>query len=235
MRYIQKGAEPQSLRDNRDTPDSRYKASHALRLALAHEQGFLCAFCMCRLVINPTNEEKHTTNIAHLISRKWKGGDAADQVWRRRLEQDYHNMVLACEGSPGPAAHCDEYQGNRDITIPLFNRSEMNRIQFSTSGVISHPNRDYDKQLNAEDPAYIAEKAIQGERPGFLNLNAEALVTRRRQRWKRLGDLLNKARRFNRNGLEEQVQVYSTRDGQRRLQEDCTYVLAQLNRSLQGR
>ena len=144
-------------------------------------------------------------------------------------------MVLACDGSPGPSAHCDEYQGNRDITIPVFNRPEMARIQFSTSGRISHPNRTYDKQLNERDEQYVIEMAAQGQRPGFLNLNADALVARRRKRWVELGKLLSNAKRFNRNGLEEQVQIYSTKDAQKRLQEDCQYVLAQLAQSLKTR
>ncbi len=192
MRYIQKGNEPQELRDHRNTLGSRYAASLALRVALAREQGFLCAFCMRRLDFDPAKNEQHTTKIAHLSARSWKEGTPADQARRRLLEQNYHNMVLACNGFSGTVAHCDEYQGNRDITLPLFDRAEMARIQFSSSGRISHPNRDYDKQINNEDKEYVAEMAAQGQRPGFLNLNADALVARRRQRWTSLGGFSTK-------------------------------------------
>lgn len=235
MRYIQKGVEPRELRDRRNpaiTPGTSYEALPALRLALAREQGYLCAFCMRRLTIGPPIEGRPTTKIAHLIARNWTEGPQADQERREALSQDYHNMVLACNGFSGIVTHCDEYQGNRDITIPLFNRAEMARVQFSTSGRISHPNRDFDKQLNERDADYETEMVGHNKRPGFLNLNAEALITRRRQRWVSLGKILNKVHRFNRNGLLEQRVVYSGINSEKRLQEDCQYIIAQIDRSL---
>jgi hypothetical protein len=124
----------------------------------------------------------------------------------------YRNLVLACNGKTGDTVHCDKHQVNADITIPLFDRAAMARVTFSNGGRIGLAS--HQDEVGDDDA-----------RPGLLNLNAAALVSRRRQRWFAVADTLNKQGRWKESELEKQVQTWANKDSKGYLREDCECVV----------
>lgn len=214
MRYIEKGHEPAELTRQRTTPGAVYAAFEDLRIALAQEQGYICAFCMRRLDLDGHDEKgERLVVIAHLRSRHPPGGDATLREERRIMGMTYRNLVLTCNGKTGgDTVHCDKHQKNADITIPLFDRAAMAHVTFSNGGQVRLAN--YQDQVGRDD-----------KHPGLLNLNAAALVSRRRQRWFTVADTLNKLGRWKEGELERQVQIWANKDSTGQLREDCECVV----------
>ena len=214
MRYIPKGHEPALLREKRETPGATYAAFDELRNALAEEQGFICAFCTRKLDLTARDERgEPLTKIAHLLSRHPPRASPRLAEERRILGMTYRNMVLACDGFTvtGMVKHCDEQQGNADITIPLFDRTVMERVTFSSAGQVRHPT--YQDQIGYDD-----------QDKGLLNLNATALVERRRTRWLTVATTLQKQGLWKEGELTKQVQVWTNKDTKGHLREDCQCV-----------
>jgi len=218
MRYIEKGHEPAAQRAQREIPGATYAAIEAVRVALAKEQGYVCAFCMRKLDLTARDEHgQPRTKIAHLLSRHPKNANPVIQEERRLLGMDYRNMVLTCDGRAGDAVHCDEQQGNTDITVPLFDRAEMEHIAFTPRGEVRHPR--FQGQIGLSDA-----------QPGQLNLNTAALVDRRRERWLAVATTLQQQGRWKAGELEKLTQVWNNKDKHEQLREDCqcvTYFLRQ--------
>lgn len=211
MRYIEKGHVPASLTAQRKTPGASYTASDELRDALAHEQGYICAFCMRKLDLSAKKgkDGRPKTIIAHLLSRHPQDTHSDSQKEKRRiLGMTYRNLVLACDGHTGDIKHCDQYQGNADVTIPLFDRTVMNQITFSTGGQVIHP--VYQNQIGSDDNS-----------GGLLNLNASVLTARRRERWLTVATLLRQQGRWTEGELEKELESWSKKDAEGLLKEDC--------------
>lgn len=220
MRYINKGHEPAAQRAQRETPGASYAALEEVRTALAKEQGYICAFCMRKLDL--AARDKHgqpRTKIAHLLARHPEHADAIVQEERRLLGMTYRNMVLACEGREGDVTHCDEQQENSDVTIPLLDPIEMARVTFSPRGEVHHPRFQDEIGYNAA-------------RPGLLNLNAPALVDRRRDRWLTVATTLQQQGRWKAGELEKLIQSWNMKDRTDHLREDCQYVIYFLQKKL---
>lgn len=214
MRYISKGREPAQLLAQRKTPGATYSAFDDLRESLAREQGFICAFCMRKLdlSVKKGKEGRPTTIIAHLLSRHPEDAHSpAEKEKRRILGMTYRNLVLACDGHSGDIVHCDQQQGNADITIPLFDRTVMSKITFSSGGQVLHP--IYQEQIGQNN-----------EEPGLLNLNASVLIDRRRERWLAVATLLRQQNRWTEGELEKELESWSKKDSKGLLKEDCQCV-----------
>lgn len=141
MRNIQKGAEPTSLTQHRQTPHAdylNYGDKDTLRQGLVREQGGLCCYCQSR--IRPT--------AADMKIEHWQ---CQDQFPDRQL--DYRNLLGACmggEGRPGKEQHCDTLKGANPLTInpadPACNVERL--IKFPGSGKIKSDDPHIDRQLN---------------------------------------------------------------------------------------
>lgn len=221
MRYIHKGHEPADLTRQRATPGASYAAFEDLRIALAEEQGYICAFCMRKLDLTARDEHgERMVVVAHLLSRHPVSTDAVLREQRRVLGMSYRNLVLACNGKTGgDTIHCDKQQVNADVTIPLFDQAEMARVTFSAGGQVRHPK--FQDQMGYDDT-----------RPGLLNLNAKALVARRRQRWFAFAETLNKLGRWKKGELEKQLHIWNSKDASGHLREDCQCVVYLLQEKL---
>lgn len=243
MQYIRKNPEPVAWNQWRRTPDvttgklptyetddsASQPAKAALRAALAHEQGYLCGFCMARLDYDPARPDAHHTKIAHLVAQACSATPftPADEAARDRLSVDYHNVVLACGGESEGQRHCDTYQEKYDILLPLTDAAQMQRIRFDrASAKIHHGDSDIDKQLNATDTDYRDQR---GRLPhagliGFLNLNCPALLKRRRQRWLSIAGVLRLQDRFTVPALTRELETQRGKNARKQYEPDCAYV-----------
>ncbi len=136
MRKITKNTEPLAWKRYRETPGVSYQAIPELRDSLLQEQGYLCAYCMCRI-------SREKSRIEHLRSRK----NHPEQ------QLDYGNMVICCEGIINGEESCDRKKGDRDITFDLFSDAAIATLSYSSGdGTIrsTHPAHqdELDKVLN---------------------------------------------------------------------------------------
>ena len=221
MRYIPKDHEPAAQRAQRETPGATYAPLETVRIALAKEQGYLCAFCMRELDLDAYDKHgQRQTKIAHLLARHPKNATAAQQEERRLLGMSYRNMVLACDGGQSSdTVHCDAQQANSDVTIPLFDQIEMARVTFGSRGQVHHPR--FQDQIGHD-----------ATRPGLLNLNAPSLMARRYNRWYTIASDLNKKGLWKPGELQKQLEMWDGRDKNGHLREDCQCVVYFLLKSL---
>lgn len=183
MRYIKKnkGDGPRQwlifARQRNARYDTNPEEKKYLRQQLAKEQFHLCAFCMKRLSYETDragNITSHDTKIAHLISRSIASParntvSPSPSVLERAttLSVSYKNVVLACKGLTGIHKHCDNYQDNDDVTIPLFNQGAMSQVRYLGSGFIAIDNPDIQKQIGLLNDG--------DDKSSILNLNNPAL------------------------------------------------------------
>ncbi len=132
---IVKKAEPKALtkakRDIKGTPDAAFSFS-SLRgddkskvlEALVREQGYLCAYCMCRI-----GADEHQATIEHLEPQH-----PADAEPDGELSLAYENMVAVCDGRNG--ATCDKHRGNTPLTVNPTKPHTLDSITYCRDGSI---------------------------------------------------------------------------------------------------
>ncbi|SMC59307.1 HNH endonuclease family protein [Moheibacter sediminis] len=116
MKYIQKKIvlEPNTLRDYRNnTPEPKsYKGfgdtDKKLKKALLNEQGYLCGYCMKKIV-----DEKYVS-VEHYISQEKHVDSPHSEAYHKRLSLIYNNMIGVCINN---GEHCDKSRGNIPFRI----------------------------------------------------------------------------------------------------------------------
>ncbi|WP_020614468.1 retron system putative HNH endonuclease [Sediminispirochaeta bajacaliforniensis] len=108
-----------------------------LRISLAEEQGYLCAYCMQR--INPENGD---TKIEHFHP----------QTEYPTEQLDYSNLLLCCNGNQGdrPAnQHCDTKKKNAEIKYnPALSPSIEQTIRYERDGKIVSDDEDWNNHID---------------------------------------------------------------------------------------
>jgi len=141
MISIVKGREPTSLQHYRLQPNAEYDGSQFtpvkadIRTQLLKEQGYLCAYCMQRIV-----DDQFTTKVEH-----WHCQDNYETE-----QLNYTNMLAVCLGTTQGCIHCDTKKANRDIK---YNPAEPihrieSKIKYSTGGKIESKEDDFNTQFN---------------------------------------------------------------------------------------
>ena len=108
---------------------------------LLEEQGYICAYCMRKI------DEKNAT-LEHLIGQNYT--DEQGAKIGKKEDTNYLNMLAVCKGNSClKDLHCDKsrskFQARRALLfISPLNKSQMQNIKFSHSGVI------YYKELAAD-------------------------------------------------------------------------------------
>lgn len=148
MILIKKKREPSELAEYRLTTGATYKDAPkaAWRRSLCEEQGFICAYCMCR--ISDDNSSKHTeSHIEHVIPQHPQGSEPNYQN-----DLNYSNTVAVCPGNkckPPKQQTCDTKRGNRE---PLYanplKQSVIASISYKTNGTIWSTDSNIDADLN---------------------------------------------------------------------------------------
>lgn len=142
MISIVKGREPTSLQRYRlQQPNAVYDGSQFtpvkadIRTQLLKEQGYICAYCMQRIV-----DDQSTTKVEH-----WH---CQNNYPNEQLR--YTNMLAVCSGNTQGCLHCDTKKANHDIK---YNPAEPthrieSKIKYSTGGEIQSEELDFNQQLN---------------------------------------------------------------------------------------
>lgn len=149
MIEIKKGKEPSALIAYRKTQYATYddmpKAVHdAVLDSLMQEQGYLCAYCMCRI---PQKGKTPSATVEHWDPQSRTCTDKA---------LDYRNMFAVCNGNRGCGSKeymtCDAKRGNTPLTVHPLNPLTLSSIQYKSDGRIfsldPDINTDLDDTLN---------------------------------------------------------------------------------------
>ncbi|WP_373817344.1 retron system putative HNH endonuclease [Porphyromonas loveana] len=115
MKKITKGKEPVAWVQHRCTSGAVYEAIPDLRAALLAEQGYICAYCMCRI-------SSTQSRIEHVLSRK--------QYPEKQM--DYDNMVICCNGETDGEAHCDRSKKDNSVSFDLQDANFIDSISYSS-------------------------------------------------------------------------------------------------------
>ena len=152
---IEKKAEPKALtkakRDIRNTPDATFGFSslrgndkHEVLQALVREQGYLCAYCMCRIDANGNQATIEHLEPQHPMAAAPNG----------ELSLAYENMVAVCDGRNG--ATCDKHRGNAPLTVNPTKPHTLDSITYRRDGRIDAGNeavrRDLQQTLGLNSP-----------------------------------------------------------------------------------
>ena len=156
MRTIQKGPEPDTLRQHRRQAHANYDNytdKAALRHALVTEQRGLCCYCQSRIRATPD-----CMKIEH-----WQC--QADHPER---QIDFVNLLGVCRGNEGQSfdkQHCDTRKGNTGLCFSVCDPAHPidRRIRFLGDGKISSDVAAIDEAIN-----------------DVLNLNLSRLVSNRK-------------------------------------------------------
>lgn len=178
MIEIRKRAEPAALKNLRDTaaqagltPREAYEKlknplKNTVRDSLIHEQGQLCAYCMCRIPRGDAAPGIAPVIIEHYIPRDPDDGRDVGQGL------DYQNLLAVCHGNAGPHGTrrlidltCDAHRGNSEFKkIDPCKAETLSTITYTTDGKIdaADPEVRYDLidilNLNCASAPLVAER-----------------------------------------------------------------------------
>lgn len=145
MIEIKKRKEPRDLIKHRKTANATYdnmptELKHKVLKSLVEEQGYLCAYCMCKI---PQEKQLFPATIEHWEAQSDTSTDKA---------LDYRNMLAVCNGNRGcgykDGMTCDAHRGNTPLIINPLNPSTLLSIQYKSDGTIFSENSDIDNDLN---------------------------------------------------------------------------------------
>lgn len=112
MKYIDnRNDEPTQLTDYREkTPNATYdglgtNVKDIIRNSLLDEQGYICAYCMCRI---------DECTIEHYISQKHHNESPYTEEEHKNQSLLYSNMCGVCKND---SEHCDKLRGNTPLEI----------------------------------------------------------------------------------------------------------------------
>ncbi len=108
-----------------------------LRIQLAEEQGFLCAYCMQRI-----HPESGDTKIEHFHP----------QTIFPEEQLDYSNLLLCCNGNEGDRSanqHCDTKKKNTEIKYnPALYPAIEQTVRYERDGNIISDDGEWSQQIN---------------------------------------------------------------------------------------
>lgn len=108
--------------------------------SLMKEQGYLCAYCMCKI---PQTGKMPSATIEHWEPQSKTSEDKA---------LDYRNMLAVCNGNRGCGKKeymtCDARRGNTPLTVNPLNALTLSSIQYKADGTIFSNDPDINKDLN---------------------------------------------------------------------------------------
>jgi uncharacterized protein (TIGR02646 family) len=207
MRYIQKGHEPESLRDHRRAGGdyATYSATDDLRAALLKEQGSICCYCMQRIKL-----------------REMKIEHWAPQSVHPHLQLDYHNLLGACLGgerNAHPSQHCDTHKGSTKIKVhPADPRQRCDRlVRYRSNGEIYSD--DPDVQRDLDDTLNLNTVELTRRRNGAITGLAQRLAKEKKGQWP--PDLIRR-----------EVEVWRSRGDDGSFRELCQVIIYYLQKKL---
>ena len=207
MRFIDKKLvnQPKELIAHKKTSTpaptyDNFRDKDVLREALLKEQGFICGYCMRKI-----ENDSQAMSIEHY----------REQCNFPKKDLDFDNMLAVCSGywnNDTKNTTCDTKRGSFDksqqsLTINPFDKNQMAKIQFSTTGKIS-----IDDPIMQED---LDEK---------LNLNHDILVKNRKKAIALIMQIVEqkfRTKTLTKVFIQQQIDYYNTPNGEGQLQTFC--------------
>lgn len=220
MRHVVKAQEPVTLTETRNALTTNLSAPGPARTAfdqidkarvredLAHEQGWLCAFCMLRIdprAVAPPSDgarPEPTMKIAHRTPIDVNSAQALS--WR--------NLLGSCDGgqrSGGFKKTCDYAQGPRALTVDPTEAGSCARLR-------------YERREDLEGLFITSDNpALKADVEDTLALNSGELPVLRAQAWEAFRTLQRRhaPRQYGRPALRAYFNTWITRYAGRRLPE----------------
>ncbi len=162
MIHIKKGREPMELIRYKKEKFAYYEGmpkgvKEAVKISLLEEQGYLCAYCMRRILPD-------TMTIEHYNCQS----DVSEQE-----ALDYRIMLGVCLGNRGTKEHrvtkdemiCDAHRGNDPLKVNPQKASDISLIRYNGMGIIDSDDtdieKDVDKTLNLKSLLEKIKKIIE--------------------------------------------------------------------------
>jgi len=185
MRFIQKGASPQSFEDWKNQANEYWQPSwddfqnpekEKVKETLLEEQGYICCYCGMRIENDPHTE------IEHVKPRSKCVGDEAYKAL------EFNNFLASCNGStmdPKPReVHCNNARGDQVLAVsPLTVGCEENFAYTLDGDVISAKNDGEVKNLinavlnlNAKKIRGFRDKLVKGLAADFSDKDVDEVV-----------------------------------------------------------
>lgn len=202
MKYINnRKIEPSQLTEYRETtPNATYDGlgtdvKDIIRDSLLDEQGYICAYCMCRI------DNSSECTIEHYISQRHHSESPFSEDEHKRQSLLYSNMSGVCKNN---SEHCDKHRGNTPLEILDPHKPSCEElISYDFNGHIKPSGRDIEK----------VQKDI-----CTLGLDCDKLVEFRRTVWDEIwGRFKKKHERkdWSRELFLEYAQKYRTKERKR--------------------
>lgn len=145
MIHIKKGREPMELIRYKKEKFAYYEGmpkgvKEAVKISLLEEQGYLCAYCMRRILPD-------TMTIEHYNCQS----DVSEQE-----ALDYRIMLGVCLGNRGTKEHrvtkdemiCDAHRGNDPLKVNPQKASDISLIRYNGMGIIDSDDTDIEKDVD---------------------------------------------------------------------------------------
>lgn len=202
MKYINnRNNEPVQLTDYREeTPNATYDGlgtdvKDIIRNSLLDEQGYICAYCMCKI------DNSSNCTIEHYISQKRHNDSPYSEGVHKRQSLLYSNMCGVCKND---SEHCDKLRGNMPLEIlDPHNSSCEELITYRFDGKIVPAGREVDK----------VNKDIE-----TLGLDCDKLVDLRKAVWDEIWERFKKEHKkedWSKDMFLDYAQKYRTKQHKR--------------------
>ena len=173
MKHIQKNITPearQALRtfirlEKEKAHYDNFKGSDGksdVQKSLLIEQGFLCAYCMRRIVM--------PSKIEHWVTREKSNRDK-----KPKQTVDYKNILAVCNGTTFQDdikhEHCDQSRSksNRELTINPTDERTILQLRLLKNGWIESDNQDINDDLNNENALNLNTEFLRFDRKDVYN------------------------------------------------------------------
>jgi len=223
MKYIQKGVEPNSLKNYRSTPNATFDSCNKkdIRKALIREQGAICAYCMQRISFERNVElNKYFTEIEHYKSQDVYNGTNGNPD----LRMSYNNMLGVCNGNSGQPLkklHCDKSKDSNKnkqylpLTIDPLKKNCEELVKFRGNGRIISNNNSVDNEINVV--LNLNEQSLMKNRQIAINFAIKNIKSKRRNQDWRISDIQSELKvwqQLHKNGFHPYCQavIYYLRD-----------------------
>lgn len=197
MRKITKSGPPNKLTTyklKRNLQDLAYRPTYGdidkdvyddTLISLLNEQGWVCGYCQQKITSIKTSSIEH-----HCEQTICNGTNG-----RTDKTLDYRNMLAVCPGKIGRENYCDTNKANFNkgnglpINISPWNQSHVNRISYSSSGLIKSTNaihnEEIDKILNLNN-IKILKKRRADKFAYLLSISGNPSIKRNKDKLKRI-------------------------------------------------
>jgi len=176
MKYIEKGKEPTTLKNYRETTDNAtYKGfgdtDQLLKKALIKEQGHLCAYCMRRISLkrDTQNNNKPRIEVEHFLS----------QDFAPTLTLDYENLLGVCNGNLFNTKHCDKSKDESILNkLNPLKREIETLVTYNLNGEIQSLKDNPDAENDLNILLNLNNQNLKDARKNVINI-AKELMTKK--------------------------------------------------------